>query len=296
MKCAYAAGVLLALVFFPASAPAVPINGDAALPISEGVWLTRQQIRYHRLNDDRQGAGRKMLALEIPMLLAYGVTANDGVFFTAPYVRKAMRRADGSWRSGEGLGDGALWLKRIFEQDDKPGRTRRWAWVAGTSLPFGKDDATDAEGRLPQTLQPASGAFDPFAGVVFSDQGLGGEFDLDVSYRFRRPANQYEFGDRWTFNLSYQKRLSPKSIPSVGAYTQFNAVVEFNGEWSEWDRSGDVADVNTGGRKIFLCPGIQWAGERTILEASVQLPMLMNLRGRQIEPSAVYVGSVRMAW
>lgn len=79
MKCAFAAGVLLAVEFFSAAALAVPINGDAALPISEGVWLTRQQMRYHRLNDDRQEAGRKMLALEIPMLLAYGVTANDGV-------------------------------------------------------------------------------------------------------------------------------------------------------------------------------------------------------------------------
>lgn len=194
------------------------------------------------------------------------------------------------------MGDGALWLKRIFEQDDKLGRTRRWAWIAGASLPFGKDDATDAEGRLPQPLQPAAGAYDPFGGVVFSDQRLDAEFDLDVSYRFRRPANGYEFGDRWTFNLSYQRRLSPKSIPSVGTYTQFNAVLEFNGEWAEWDRSSGVADANTGGRKVLVCPGIQWAGERTILEASVQLPWLSNLRGRQIEPSAVHVGSVRMAW
>ncbi|MBI4180047.1 hypothetical protein HY522_11565 [bacterium] len=296
MRLAILFNAVVFAAFCTGRAEAVPINGAAALPISEDVWLVRQQVRYNDLGKDRQNAGRKMLALEIPALLAYGLTAEDGIFFVAPYVRKAMKAADGNWRSAEGLGDGELWWKHIFAHEDAPGRTRRWAWSIGGSIPFGRDDATDAAGKPPQTLQPASGAVDKFGGLVYSDQSLDREFDVDVSYRLRSSANNFEYGDVLKFNLSYQKRFRPKAIPSSGMYTQVNWVIEVNGETAEWNHSDGVGDLNSGGRKVFLCPGIQFAGARMIAEASIQIPFLTNLTGRQIEASAVYVLSVRSIW
>jgi hypothetical protein len=50
----------------------------------------------------------------------------------------------------------------------------------------------------------------------------------------------------------------------------------------------------SGGNVLFLSPGVQLAMKRLILEASVQVPVLQDLNGPQLETDFVAVLSVRV--
>jgi len=275
---------------------AMPINGDVAFTLAEGQWLSRQQVRLSRMRSDKQNLGREMEILAIPLVLGYGLTAKNSAFLEVPYVRKSMRQADGSWREAQGLGDGTLIFKRLIRQQDSKAHTRRAAVYAGRTIAFGRDRATDAIGRLPQTIQPASGAVDWIGGWVWTDQSLDREWDLEAAYKFRGSANDFEFGDVLTYNISYQKRISPAVIPDAGVYTQLNAVLEFSGSISEWNRNGGAGDADSGGHLLFASPGVQWVSETVVWETSAQIPVIRRLNGRQIEPKWNFGISVRQTW
>ena len=82
----------------------------------------------------------------------------------------------------------------VFRRD-WPGRTLRIAPFVGLELPTGDDDETDAFGRLPASVQPGSGSWDPFGGVVITYQTLDFQIDAQASYVAQTEANDFEFGD-----------------------------------------------------------------------------------------------------
>ena len=51
---------------------------------------------------------------------------------------------------------------------------------------------------------------------------------------------------------------------------------------------------NSGGNIIFLSPGLQYAARRYIIESSIQLPVIQDLNGNQIEADFVWTIGFRI--
>ena len=122
-------------------------------------------------------------------------------------------------------------------------------------------------------------------------QKLGWEFDADLGYKVNTEANDFEFGDVLSYNLSYQRRLWPRELPEEGVPSFLYGVVEVNGSYAQKDKINGVRDGDSGGHTVFFSPGIQWVSSRWIVEAAVQIPIVQERHGDALEAgSAVILG------
>lgn len=156
-------------------------------------------------------------------------------FGVAPFLNKKLEittPASRRTRKVDGLGDMKFFARYTAWQWDKPGRTFRIAPFMGIEVPTGKDDETDAVGRLPQPLQLGSGSWDPFLGIVLTRQTLDWEFDASISYQLNTQANDFQFGDVARLDLSYQYRVWPRKLSS-GVPGFFYGVLESNLIWQD---------------------------------------------------------------
>lgn len=71
-------------------------------------------------------------------------------------------------------------------------------------------------------------------------------------------------------------------------------VVELNGSTSRRAFASGAELRDTGGTTVFLSPGIQYITRRVIYEASVQIPIVQNLNGAQVETDFVTAAGIRI--
>ena len=121
-------------------------------------------------------------------------------------------------------------------------------------IPTGEDDERDSVGTLPQPLQLGSGAVDVIAGGAYTFQTLDYEMDTDLRVKINRSANQFNFGDVFWYNFSYQKQILPVTLPDKGIYSQWNALLELNGSVAEKNDSMGIEVANSGGHTLSLSP------------------------------------------
>ena len=131
-------------------------------------------------------------------------------------------------------------------------------------------------------MQPGSGSWDPFAGVVATYQVLDFQLDAQASYRVNTEANGFEFGDVARFDASLQYRLWPRTL-GRGVPGFLYGILEANLIHEDRDEDGGVDDPNSGGTTLFLTPGLQYVTKRWIVEAAVQLPAVQDLNGTALE-------------
>ncbi len=264
-------------------AEGLPINSDVGLTPHKGEFIFRVQGRYSRKADDPSSQGRKVDEYVVPFVGVYGFTSKSSLLVKVPYINRELRTATGANRGDEGLGDITLIGKhRIFTHNFKGG-TSRVSLIGGLKLPTGDDDERDSLGVLPQTLQLGSGSVDVIAGGTYTFQTLSYELDADLRYIFNQEANDFEFGDIFKYNLAYQKRIFPFILPDKGIYSQWNAVLEFNGQVEQRNELGGSEVFASGGHTLFLSPGIQFVSKRMVYEFSFQYPILQELHGNQLE-------------
>ena len=232
-------------------------------------------------DDDPSGASRDRKAWAGVSVLGYGVTSDLAVFGVLPYVDKRLElTVDGGRRerNAEGPGDFTLFGRYTAFRKDWPQRTFRIAPFAGVETPTGDDDETDALGRLPASVQPGSGSFDPFAGIVATYQTLAFQVDAQVSYKVNTAANDFEFGNVARLDGSLQYRLWPRRLGG-GVPDFLYGVLDANLIYQEKNRSRGVENPNSGGTTLFLAPGLQYVTKRWIVEAGLQLPATQNING-----------------
>jgi len=290
-------GVLVLIV--PTSAFAVAINSDVGLTPFKGQWIVRSQLRYTKKADDPSPQDRKLDVVAMPQTLVYGFTEKTSVILTVPFLNKELdSTVDGAriGRSDAGLGDLLLLGKYRVYAKDYPTAASRFSIVAGTDLPTGQSGDADARGKLPRDLQLGSGSADPLVGGAYTWQSLDDEWDASLTYTFNTTANKFEFGDVLTYTVAYQRRVWPLKLPERGLYAQWNVVLEANGQWEQQAKDHGSRVDNTGGHLLFLSPGFQVATKHFVVETSIQLPVLQNLNGNQLEPDFTLVGSIRMTF
>ncbi len=245
--------------------------------------------------EDPGTADRDQSATSLVTVLGYGVTHKLALFGVLPYVDKQLvLTVAGSRvsRSASGLGDASVFARFTLVQRDKPGRTFRVAPFAGVKAPTGADDKTDMFGRLPPGVQPGSGAWDIFGGVVATYQTFALQADGQVSYRVRNEANGFDPGDELGLDGSLQYRLWPRKLGD-GVPSFLYGVLEANLVHRDRNQVNGSDDANSGGTTLFLSPGLQYVTKRWIVEGVVQLPVVQNLHGNALENDYVLPAGFR---
>jgi len=278
------------------SSEAAPITFNTALPVAEGEGIFRAQGKYLRATDDPSPMNRELEVWVVPLVGVYGVTADLALFGVVPVLDKELevtappgRRQ----RADSGLGDVTVFARYTAYQHDRPGETLRLAPFVGIETPTGEDDERDALGRLPQPLQLGSGSWDPFAGVVGTWQTLNRQVDVEAAYTFNTEANDFEFGDQFRFNASYQHRLWPPQLEQ-GVPAFVYAVLESNFVWRDRNAIEGRDDDDSGGTTWYLTPGLQYVTKRFVAEGAVQLPVVQNLNGDALENDLIVTVGFRV--
>ena len=277
--------VLPVLLVWSGTAMSAPMTFNTALPVAEGEFVFREQLVLDQSGDDPGSAGRDRTAWSAISVLGYGVDSDLALFGVVPYVDKRLELIeDGArrGRSARGLGDASLFARYTVYKDNFRGGNFRIAPFAGVETPTGEDDESDSFGRLPTSVQPGSGSWDPFAGVVATYQVLDFQLDAQASYRVNTEANGFEFGDVARFDASLQYRLWPRELKG-GVPGFLYGILEANLIHKDRNEDGGVDDPNSGGTTLFLTPGLQYVTKRWIVEAAVQLPAVQDLNGTALE-------------
>jgi len=294
LKRLFGIGTLILIV--PTSALAVAINSDVGLTPAKDQWIVRSQLRYTKKSDDPTAQDRELEIFAMPQTVVYGFTEKTSMSLTIPFLNKELdATTDGirTSRGDAGLGDLLLLGKYRLYTRDYPTATSRFSVVAGTDLPTGQSGDADARGKLPRDLQLGSGSTDPVVGTAYTWQSLDDEWDASLTYTFNTTANKFAFGDVLTYTVAYQRRVWPFTLPERGLYAQWNVVLETNGQWEQQAKNHGSRVDNSGGHLLFLSPGVQVATKHFVIESSIQLPVLQNLNGNQVEPDFTLVGSIR---
>jgi len=292
-------GIGALILIVPSSAFAVAINSDVGLTPAKDQWIVRSQLRYTKKSDDPTAQDRELEIFMMSQTVVYGLTEKASVILTIPFLSKELdATTDGirTSRGDAGVGDLLLLGKYRVYTRDYPAATSRFSVVAGTDLPTGQSGDADARGKLPRDLQLGSGSADPLVGGAYTWQDLNGEWDVSLTYQFNTTANTFEFGDVLTYTVAYQRRVWPIKLPERRLYAQWNVVLEANGQWEQKAKSHGGRVDNTGGHLLFLSPGLQVATKHFVAETSIQLPVLQNLTGNQVEPDFTLVGSIRVTF
>ncbi len=275
----------LVLILMVPSAQAAPITFNTALPVAKGEFLIRQQFISVQSGDDPGPTDRDRTAVTSTTALVYGVNHKLALFGILPYqdIELSLNPGTGKLsRTNSGLGDVKLFGRYIFKQNNQQGRTLRWAGFAGFKAPTGDEDARDSLGTLPPPVQTGTGSWDAFGGLVFTRQTLDWQLDAQLGYQTNTEANQYEAGDIFRFDASFQKRVWPRAL-SVGVPGFLYGVLEMNLIHQGKNKFNGVYDPHSNGTRLLLAPGVQYVTRRWIAEASLQLPIIQDLNGSALE-------------
>ena len=279
-----------------ATVQAAPQSFNTALPVAQGEFVFRGQFVLDQSGDDPSGADRDRTAWALVSVLGYGVTPGLALFGVVPYVDKNLELTQGGARrerSASGLGDISLFGRYTVFRQDWPGRTLRIAPFAGLELPTGEDDESDGLGRLPPSVQPGSGSWDPFGGTVLTYQTLDFQIDAQASYKANTEANNFEFGDVARLDGSLQYRLWPREL-GAGVPGFLYGVLEANLIHQDKNQVGGFDDPNSGGLSLFILLGLQYVTKRWIVEAGVQTPAFQDLNGTALEKDYILRAGFRL--
>ena len=282
---------LLSGALLVAHAAAAPINTDTALPVSQGEFLWREQVRFLKAQDST----RDLEVIAVPSVFVYGVTEKFALIGMVPYMDMTLKMA-GINRGAAGLGDSMLLGRYQVFQLDRPGETFRAQILGGLKLPTGRDDKSDAMGRLPPPMQLGSGSYDPVVGGTFTWQRLRWQADFDLSYKINTKANGFRFGDTLAHDAAFEYRLSPQTLPEQGVPSFIYGVLELNGRWAERSELHGAKVGDSGGYTLFISPGLQYVTQRWVAEISVQWPLIQDLNGNQVKTDYVLSAGFRIRY
>lgn len=290
-------GLLLVMLWIGVTSMAwsAPITFNTALPVAKSEFIFRQQFVVNQSGHDPGESNRDRTAWSAVSVLGYGVTSQLALFGVLPYVNKSLAitvSGERFNRQSDGLGDVSFFGRYTVFQHDRPGRTLRIAPFAGFKVPTGKNDERDSLGRLTPGIQPGSGSWDAFGGIVTTWQTLDYEIDGQISYRGNGAANGFAAGDQLRLDASLQYRLWPETLTNdVSGFLY--GVLESNLLYREKNRINSQVDHNSGGTQWFLTPGLQYVTRRWVVEAAVQIPAVQQLNGTALENDTIVQAGFR---
>jgi len=158
------------------------------------------------------------------------------------------------------------------------------ALSAGSSLPTG-DNSVQAQGRrIDEHAQLGTGAFGPYAGVLYAFRRDPWNFFGSVTGRVRtRNGYGYKYGSALLWSLRGDYRL----------FDWLSASVSFDGRYAARDDRNGTPQNNTGGLVLAATPGLKLrVYEELWLYASAQIPVFTHFFGEQ-HVGPVFTASVQ---
>jgi len=275
---------------------AAPITFNTALPVAKGALVNREQFIFRQFENDNSLLDRDKESSGLVSVIGYGVTPKFALFGALPYFNKSLSVDSINGRvkrSNNGFGDPKIFGRYTFFQQDQPGQTFRLASFGGLKAPTAQSNKTDRLGLLPPSLQPSSGSWDYFGGLVLTYQTVDFQFDAQIQSEQKGRNNGFEFGRQLNFDLSYQHRVFPQLV-GAGTRSFLYAVIESNWVVQESNRFFGIEDINTGGSTLYITPGVQYVTFKYILEAAVQIPVAQNLNGGALETDYIFTTGFRI--
>ena len=244
--------------------------------------------------------------------VSYGVSDSFTVGVSLPYVERTSIR-EGAHHHGapdtvDELGDSAglgdLKLHGLYRITDRGNAST--SALFGVEAPTGKDDEVARNGeRFDAHLQPGSGSWDPFVGLVHSRPVGTGTLYGSVLYTVGTEGTRNtDFGDAVHYNLAFTMPLRRDTgrhdhlthddeTHSAGDLIRWDLVLELNGEWRDKDEEDGTVDEHTGGNLLYVSPGLRVTfGKSLSAGLSVGIPVVEDLNGIQSEPNFRIIGSV----
>jgi len=185
--------------------------------------------------------------------------------------------------SQAGLGDVSVAVKWAFFVRNRPGGTTRLALVGDVSLPTGGTSARFADGsEAPRPLQLGTGAMGAGTTIVGTIIRRQWGVSADLGTRRYAAADDFRFGGRTRYNIAVGLRV-PSNVRTIRTKT-LQLYLEWNGTIAGRSRAGGTEIASSGGHVAFLSPGLQWVPHpQLLLEASLQIPVVQDLNGTQLE-------------
>ena len=271
---------------------AAPITFNTALPVSQEEFIFRELVTVGKASDSFGGMGREMTVVTATTVMAYGVTSKLALFGVFPVTFKELQTQEGN-RNANGVGDARFIARFTVYKKDAVGKTYRIAPFIGVKAPTGDDTRTDELGLLPASLQPGTGSWDIFGGLIATYASVDWNLDLQASYRANTRGGDLERGYVARADASFQYRLLPRTLSRHDKGYVYG-VLEANLVHSKRMRINGIQDLNTGGTTIYLVPGIQYATRRWIAEVAVQLPVMQDLNGSALDRDFTVLAGLRV--
>ena len=281
---------------FVGSVWGAPVTFNSALPVGDDEFVARGFITASESAHDPGAANRNVTARSLVSVLGYGVSPKLALFGVLTYIDKELDITLGGnrvARSASEFGDFSVFGRYTVLQRDKPGKTFRVAPFLGLKAPTGEDKRQDSLGLLPPGIQPGSGAWDLFGGIVTTYQTFDLQLDGQISYRVNNEANGFDPGDEFRLDGSLQYRLAPRPLGN-GVPNFLYGVLETNIIHRDKNRISGFPDSNSGGTSLYLSPGLQYVSKRWIVESVVQLPIVQDLNGSALETDFVIRAGFRI--
>jgi hypothetical protein len=297
--------LLLCALLFTYAAPALwaaPMTFPAASPISAGDYVYREQALVFTGTDGRRAATAESVGL-------YGLSHNiTFIFEETPFQYNQVSsptpvfHTEHSW----GPGDISFLPRYTFWERDGVGTTNRLSLIAGALIPVGPHNDSNAYGRLPEILQPGTGAWATKNGLIFTRQTLNAEIDGYGGFLHHTASDGYRIGNEYFADDSLQRRIAPKladtGVPSVETFLLLETNLIVNQKDTERttftagpagsisapiQRSQDVGDpmqsgdlglvgmtpnLTTGGTLLQFDPGIRFVGKNWGFAALAEIP------------------------
>lgn len=280
--------------------------GAGTTGLTEGSTL---DVRYENIRQDQPRTGTRKIAVgEIPhhhdevhtfnqnLIATYSHTwaSGWGISATLPFVDRDHLHVHNhhgeqipeQWKFRE-LGDVRVMgrYQRSLEGSDSAPRTA--GVFFGLKLPTGRTNVANGDGDVAErSLQPGSGTTDLLAGAIYHQQVASSGAAWFAQVQLQQPLNSHDNfrpGAQFGLDLGYAHPVTER----LSGLVQLNALVKRR------DRGSEAEPADSGGRFLFLSPGLSYkVGEMFLLYAYYQHPLYQNVNGVQLTASRAFVAGV----
>ena len=236
--------------------------------------------------------------IKYTMTAGYGFSRALKAFVSIPFIRNTM---DMTSNQGAMMG----WMDMTMEPVSGPGDVtvmglyrlnadREFMPTQAVNLGIGVKTATgssterSASGRLVHAhMQPGTGSWDPLVSVMYTRIASPFLLQADATYQYTTKNRQaYELGDSLAINLSGKYDMVKQFNVTAGlTYLNVGRASDPDGSYYNPATNSSLMDdpANTGGKSLWLSPGIQVIPARNLLiDLKLQAPVWENVNGIQL--------------